>query len=58
MASDRQRQWIVVGIIAAVFNPLLNLIAIPLTAHAYGNGATGAAMITVATEFLMLSGGY
>jgi O-antigen/teichoic acid export membrane protein len=58
MASDRQRQWIVVGIIAAVFNPLLNLIAIPLTAHAYGNGAIGAAMITVATEFLMLSGGF
>jgi hypothetical protein len=39
-----------------VFNPLLNLFAIPMTTRAFGNGAVGASVITVATELLMLSG--
>jgi O-antigen/teichoic acid export membrane protein len=56
MARDRQRQWVTVGVIAAVFNPLCNLFAIPATARAFGNGAVGASIITVATELLMLSG--
>lgn len=56
MACDRQKRWVIVGAIAAVFNPLLNWIAIPATSSAFGNGAVGASVITVATEFLMLSG--
>jgi O-antigen/teichoic acid export membrane protein len=56
MACDRQKHWVVVGAIAAVFNPLLNLFAIPATSRAFGDGAVGASIITVATEFLMLTG--
>jgi hypothetical protein len=56
MARDRQSRWVAVGAIAAVFNPLVNLIAIPETARAFGNGAVGAAIVTVATEMLMLGG--
>ena len=56
MACDRQRRWVVVGIVAAAFNPLLNLFAIPATTNAFGNGAIGASIITVATELLMLGG--
>jgi O-antigen/teichoic acid export membrane protein len=56
LASDQQRQWVIVGGIAAVFNPLLNLYAIPATSTAFGDGAVGASMVTVATEYLMLGG--
>jgi O-antigen/teichoic acid export membrane protein len=56
IASDKQRQWTVVGCTAAIFNPLLNLVAIPLTIHAFHNGAIGAALVTVATEGLMMAG--
>ena len=56
MACDRQKEWVVVGVIAAVFNPLLNLFAIPVTTTVFGNGAVGASVTTVATELLVLSG--
>lgn len=56
MAGDRQKQWVSVGAIAAVFNPLLNLFAIPMSVKAFGNGAVGASVITVATELVMLCG--
>lgn len=56
MARDRQKQWVVVGFVAAIFNPLANLIAIPATTRAFGNGAVGASIITVATELVMLGG--
>lgn len=56
MARDRQKEWLVVGILAAVFNPLANLIAIPATISAFGNGAVGTAIVTVATELFMLGG--
>jgi O-antigen/teichoic acid export membrane protein len=55
-AKDRQVAWLVVGCIAAVFNPLMNLIAIPLTSHRFGDGAIGASIVTVATEILMMVG--
>lgn len=55
-AKDRQVAWLVVGCMAAVFNPLMNLIAIPLTSHRFGDGAIGASIITVATELLMMVG--
>jgi O-antigen/teichoic acid export membrane protein len=55
-AKDRQKAWLVVGCAAVVVNPTLNLIAIPLTSHNYGNGAIGASMVTVTTEVVMMVG--
>lgn len=55
-AKDRQMAWLAVGGIAAVFNPAMNLIAIPLTAHRFGDGAIGASVVTVATEIVMMIG--
>lgn len=49
-ARDHQRQWALVAVAAAVVNPLANLVAIPLTQNAYGNGAIGAAFVTLLTE--------
>lgn len=56
LATDKQRQWVTAGCIAAAFNPLANSIAIPLTQHLVGDGVVGAAVITVLTEVLMLIG--
>lgn len=56
MASDRQKSWVMVGCLAAMLNPLLNLIAIPITVEAFGNGAVGASIVTVATELFMMAG--
>lgn len=56
-ARDRQKAWLLVGCIAAVFNPALNLYAIPATQHRYGNGAIGASVVTVATEIVLMVGG-
>lgn len=56
MATDRQKGWIVVGALAAVLNITLNLVAIPATIRAFGNGAVGAAIVTVATELFMMGG--
>lgn len=56
IARDRQKEWIAVAVVAAVLNPLVNLVAIPVTVRAFGNGAVGAAIVTVATEFVMLGG--
>jgi O-antigen/teichoic acid export membrane protein len=56
-ARDRQRQWAITGVAAAVLNPLLNLIAIPYAQANWGNGAIGAAAITTFTEVFMLIGG-
>jgi len=56
IASDRQRQWVIVGCLAAILNPLLNLIAIPLSIRIFGNGAIGASIITVVTELTMMVG--
>jgi O-antigen/teichoic acid export membrane protein len=56
IAVDRQRQWLVVGCVALVLNPLLNSVAIPWTQRHYGNGAVGASVVTVTTEIVMLLG--
>jgi O-antigen/teichoic acid export membrane protein len=56
IAAARQRAWTVVGVIAGVFNPLVNLWAIPFTQSVYGNAAIGAAVVTVATELIMFGG--
>jgi len=55
-AVDRQRQWVVVGVIAAALNPLMNLVAIPFTEHHFHNGAIGASITTVLTELVMMIG--
>jgi O-antigen/teichoic acid export membrane protein len=53
LAAKRQAVWTVVMAGAAVFNPLLNLVMIPLTEQRYHNGAIGAAISLVLTELLM-----
>lgn len=50
---DRQRQWAMVGIAAAVLNPIANLIAIPVTHQLLGNGAIGASLVAGLTELFM-----
>jgi O-antigen/teichoic acid export membrane protein len=57
MAADRQRQWVVISVIATIFNPLLNLVAIPQSQRLFDNGAIGAAVVTVLTEVILLVGG-
>jgi O-antigen/teichoic acid export membrane protein len=56
IAVDRQKAWTLIACGAAILNPLLNLVAIPMTMHAFGNGAIGAAIVTVLTEVLMMIG--
>ena len=58
VASDQQRKWVLVGCTAAVLNPILNLFAIPFTRDHFDNGAIGAAITTVATEMVMMFGGF
>lgn len=54
VATDRQRSWTAVGVAAALLNPLVNLVAIPYTQTAFGNGAIGAAAVTSLTELFMM----
>ncbi len=58
IAASRQRAWTIVGIFAGIFNPLVNLWAIPFTQNNphIGNAAVGAAVVTVATELVMFIG--
>jgi O-antigen/teichoic acid export membrane protein len=56
VAADRQKQWVIVGVVAAIFNPLVNLAVIPLSEQWFGNGAIGAAVVTVVTELILLAG--
>jgi O-antigen/teichoic acid export membrane protein len=53
VAEKRQAAWAKVMTGAAVFNPLVNLVLIPVTEHRYHNGAIGAAISLVLTELLM-----
>ncbi len=54
IAVDRQRIWTITACGAAAMNILLNLVAIPVTDHLFGNGAIGAAIVTVTTEVFMM----
>jgi O-antigen/teichoic acid export membrane protein len=56
ITADKQRQWVYVGVAAAIFNPALNMIAIPWSERLWDNGAIGAAMVTVLTEMLLMAG--
>jgi len=55
-ALHRERYWFGIGAVASVVNPALNLLLIPYFEHSLNNGAIGAAIVTVATELLMLGG--
>lgn len=54
ITRDRERAWAIAGVAAAILNPIANLIAIPATQSALGNGAVGAATVTTLTEIFML----
>ncbi len=58
LAEKRQAVWAAVMAGAAVFNPLLNLVLIPLTETRYHNGAIGAAVSLVLTELVMDIAGF
>jgi O-antigen/teichoic acid export membrane protein len=51
---DKQRAWAIMAVCAALLNPAVNCILIPLTDAAYGNGAIGSATATVLTELFMM----
>jgi O-antigen/teichoic acid export membrane protein len=53
-ASDKQRQWTAVALIAVFLNPLLNYYMIPYSQTHFGNGGIGAAIATIVTEFYVL----
>lgn len=53
-ARDRQRQWALTAVAAAVVNPTLNLVLIPYTQQHFGNGAIGASAVTTMTELFMM----
>jgi O-antigen/teichoic acid export membrane protein len=57
IAVDKQRQWAFTGVAAALLNPAMNMVLIPLTDSLYGNGAIGAAAATTATELFMMAMG-
>lgn len=56
IALGLERRWLGVAVAGALFNPLLNLLAIPLAASLTGNGAIGAALVELATEVLFMVG--
>lgn len=56
-ACDKQRQWAMTAVAAAVLNPTLNLILIPYTQHRFNNGAIGASAVTTLTELFMMVAG-
>jgi O-antigen/teichoic acid export membrane protein len=56
IALGRERPWLAVAVAGALFNPLLNLFAIPAAASLTGNGAIGAALVELMTELLFMAG--
>jgi O-antigen/teichoic acid export membrane protein len=56
IASDRMNRYIWVSASAAAVNPFAVVFAINLTDERYGNGAIGAAVVTVGTELWILIG--
>ena len=55
-ALHREGRWFRVALVAAVFNPALNLLLVPYFEQTQQNGAIGAALVTVAGDLLMLVG--
>lgn len=53
MAIGRQGPWVTAQIAAAALKVAFNLLAIPLFESAFGNGATGASIVTIIMELVM-----
>jgi O-antigen/teichoic acid export membrane protein len=49
-ALGRERRFAVVAWAAAVLNPVANVVVVPIAAGAWGDGAIGASIVTIATE--------
>jgi O-antigen/teichoic acid export membrane protein len=58
VSLDKQRQWALVGVGAAVINPALNLLLIPLAQSQFGNGGIGAGAVTTLTEIYLVIAGF
>jgi O-antigen/teichoic acid export membrane protein len=56
MAIGREKRFVLIAVIATVFNVAANLAAIQLLEHMLGNGAIGAAIVMVSSEMVMLAG--
>ncbi len=56
IAADRVKGYLAVAAIAACLNPIASAVAIQITDSRYGNGAIGAAAVTVLTEVWILLG--
>src|SRR5207302_1729836 len=52
----RHRLWVIVAVVAAVFNPLFNAMAMPVTERLFNNAAIGASVSTVLTEVVLMGG--
>ncbi|MFN0074168.1 MAG: oligosaccharide flippase family protein [Chloroflexota bacterium] len=58
IALRQERRWLNVAIAAALVNPSLNLLLIPVLEQWFQNGAMGAVIAEVATELVMLAGAF
>ena len=56
IAANRQRRYLYVSLMAAALNPIACVLLIHWADSRYGNGAIGAALVTVATELFILIG--
>jgi O-antigen/teichoic acid export membrane protein len=56
IALHRESPWFRVALLAAVFNPALNVVLIPYFEQSQANGAIGAALVTLVTDVLMVAG--
>ena len=56
MALGREGRWAVVALVAAIFNPLANIVCVPIFEQATGDGGIGAAIVTGLTELVMFGG--
>lgn len=56
VTSNRINRYLIVAAVAAVLNPIACVILINLTDDRYGNGAIGAAIVTVGTEVWVMVG--
>jgi O-antigen/teichoic acid export membrane protein len=54
VASGKTRQWAFTAFIAMLINPTMNYFVIPYTQHHYQNGAIGAALATLVTEYAIM----
>lgn len=55
-ALSRERVWVRVAAAAAVFNPALNLLFVPVFERLTGNGGIGAGIVEGLTELIMFCG--